>query len=261
MPLNFLLLRFLIKIFLLVLCFQMLGNILYAQVVISGTVFDSSKINYVPGVSVYNNEGKFTLTDSMGRYSLPVTEKDSISFIFRNKSTQKFAVRTIADQSHFDISLRVNYKGKYSTLKEVVVFGKTYREDSIENRETYAKVFNFQKPTIRSSISPSGVPGADVDEIINMFRFKRNKRLKAFQLRLEQEEQEKYITFRFNRTIVQKLTHLGGPQLDMFMIKYRPTYEFANNADELSFNQYILNCSYKYKIELLQQGGAPKQKL
>ena len=90
-----------------------------------------------------------------------------------------------------------------------------------------------------------------------MFRFKRNKRLKSFQLRLEQEEQEKYITFRFNKTLVKKITHLEGQQLDTFLIKYRPTYEFVSNADEITFNQYILNCSYKYKIEILQQ-NAPK---
>jgi len=228
-----------------------------AQFVLSGTVFDSSKINYVPGVTVVSKEGRFTQTDSMGRYSLPVTEKDSVSFIFRSKATQSFAVHTIPDPSHFDISLRVNYKGKYSTLKEVIVFGKTWKQDSIENRETYAKVFNFEKPTLKTSISPSGVPGADLDELINIFRFKRNKRLKSFQIRLEKEEQEKYVSFRFNKTIVKRITHLEGKQLDVFMIKYRPDYEFTSNAGELDFNQYILNCSYKYRIELLQQ-SAPK---
>lgn len=212
----------------------------------------------MPGVTVVNKEGKFTMTDSMGRYSLSVTEKDSVSFIFRGKATQSFAVRSIPDVSHFDISLRVPYKGKYSTLKEVVVFGKTYREDSIENRETYAKVFNYEKPTLRTSVSPSGVPGADVDEIINMFRFKRNKRLKQFQVRLEKDEQERYVNFRFNKTLVKKLTHLEGAQLDTFMTRYRPDYEFTSNADEVTYNQYILNCYYKYRIELLQQ-GAPKK--
>lgn len=228
-----------------------------AQFVLSGTVFDSSKINYVPGVTVVSKEGRFTQTDSMGRYSLPVTEKDSVSFIFRNKATQSFAVHSIPDPSHFDISLRVNYKGKYSTLKEVIVYGKSFKEDSIENRQTYAKIFNFEKPGLKTSISPSGVPGADVDELINIFRFKRNKRLKSFQVRLEKEEQEKYVNFRFNKTMVKRLTHLEGKQLDVFMIKYRPDYEFTSNADELDFNQYILNCSYKYRLELLQQ-SAPK---
>ena len=254
---KLLLLRIFLKIFLLPLVCLVSAKTLPAQFILSGTVLDSSKINYVPGVMVFNKAGRFVLTDSVGRYSIAVTEKDSVTFFFRNKSTQKFAVQTIPDPSHFDISLRVPYKGKYSTLKEVVVFGKTFKEDSLQNREDYAKVFDFQKPTLRTSISPSGVPGADVDEIINMFRFKRNKRLKSFQLRLEQEEQEKYITFRFNKTLVKKITHLEGQQLDTFLIKYRPTYEFVSNADEITFNQYILNCSYKYKIEILQQ-NAPK---
>lgn len=250
--------RTFLKILLFLLFCQLPGQLLHAQFVLSGTVFDSSKINYVPGVTVVNKEGKFTLTDSLGRYNLTVTERDSVSFIFRNKATQSFAVRSIPDPSHFDISLRVTYKGKYSTLKEVVVFGKTYKEDSIENRETYAKIFNYEKPTLRTSVSPSGVPGADVDEIINMFRFKRNKRMKQFQVRLEKEEQERYVNFRFNKTLIKRLTHLEGQQLDTFITRYRPDYEFTSNADELIFNQYILNCYYKYRIELLQQ-GAPKQ--
>lgn len=249
--------RTLLKIPLFLIFCQLPGQGLHAQFVLSGTVFDSSKINYVPGVTVINKAGKFTLTDSLGRYSLTVTERDSVSFIFRNKATQSFAVRSIPDPSHFDISLRVTYKGKYSTLKEVVVFGKTYKEDSIENRETYAKIFNYEKPTLKTSVSPSGVPGADVDEIINMFRFKRNKRMKQFQVRLEKEEQDRYVNFRFNKTLIKKITHLEGQQLDTFMTKYRPDYEFTSNADELIFNQYILNCYYKYRIELLQQ-GAPK---
>ena len=48
---------------------------------------------------------------------------------------------------------------------------------------------------------------------------------------------------RFNKAIVKKITHLQGEQLDMFLVKYRPDYEFTSNADEFTFNKYILNCS------------------
>lgn len=233
------------------------GNALLAQFLLSGTVYDSSKINYVPGVTVSNKQGNTVVTDSMGKYSIWVNEKDSVTFTFRNKSTQKFAVQTVADPSRFDISLRVKYKGKYSTLKEVIVHTKSYREDSIENRETYADIYNYQKPGITSTLSPSGMAGADVNELINIFRFKRNKRLKNFQVRLENQEQEKYVSYRFNKTLIKKLTQLEGQQLDNFMIIYRPDYEFTSLADELVFNQYILNCSYKYKIDLLKQ-DSPK---
>ncbi len=239
-------------------CFICKAVWLPAQMILGGTVYDSSKINYVPGVKVTNTAGSFTYTDSLGRYSLAVAEKDSITFTFRNKSTQKFAVQTVTDPNNFNISLMVPYKGKYSTLKEVIVHTKTYREDSIENRETYARIFGFQKPSLQTSIAPSGMVGADVDALYNMLKFRKNKSMKKFQLRLENEEQEKYVSYRFNKTLVKRITHLEGEQLNMFLIKFRPSYEFTSQANELIFNQYILNCSYKYKIELLQQ-AAPKQ--
>ncbi len=231
---------------------------LSAQFILSGTVFDSSKINYVEGVRVVSTGGLFTVTDSMGVYHLKVTEKDSVSFNFRNKPTQKFPIKTIPDPSHFDISLRITVRGKYSTLKEVVVYAKSFREDSIENRQTYANIFNYRKPGLQTSTNPDGVVGADVNELINLFRFKRNKRLHAFQKRLEQQEEDHYVNYRFNKTQVRRITQLQGDQLDSFMVRYRPSYEFTSNASEMQFNQYILNCLYKYKIYLLQQ-DAKKQ--
>ena len=223
-----------------------------AQFIVSGTVFDSSKINYVPDVRVISTGGLFAITDSMGRYSLMVNEKDSITFSYHNKPTQKYAVKTIPDLNHYDISLHVIYKGKYSFLKEVVVFSKSHRQDSIENRQTYADVFSYRKPGIQTSIAPGGGVGANVDELINIFRFRRNKRLRKFQLRLEQEEQEKYVSYRFNKNLVRRITHLQGEQLDTFLVQYRPDYDFLMNAGELQLDQYILNCSYNYKIELLR---------
>lgn len=224
-----------------------------AQFTVTGTVFDSTKRNYVENVQVESTGGHFTYTDSMGRYKIQVTERDSLSFIYKNKPTQKFVVRNIPDINQFDISLRVHVKGGYSTLKEVVVFARSYKQDSIENRQIYGDVYNFRKPTIRTSVSPSGAVGADVNEIINMFRFKRNKRLKAFQARLELQEQDKYVSYRFNKNFVRRITQLQGAQLDTFMVRYLPTYEFASTADVVTFNNYILNASYAFKIELLKQ--------
>ena len=223
-----------------------------AQFLLSGTVYDSSKINLVEGVRVVSTGGLYTVTDSMGSYHLMVNEKDSVSFFFHNKPTQKFAVKSVADPSRFDISLRVTVKGKYSTLKEVVVHTRSYRQDSLENREAYADIFEYRKPGIRPSMS-DGVVGADVDELINMFRFKRNRRLHAFQVRLEAAEQEKYVNYRFNKNLVRRITQLQGAQLDSFMVHYRPSYDFVSMADEISFDQYVLNSSYQFKMNLLRQ--------
>lgn len=239
-----------------ILVYCLCAHTLAAQNTISGTVLDSSRINFVPGVRVINNAGQFALTDSLGKYTITVAEKDSLAFIFNGKSTIKFPVHNVNDPRHFDIALQVPYKGKFKVLKEVIVHTRSYREDSAENRQTYAKIFNYSKPTLETSITPGGGVGADVNEIINMFRFKRNKMMKNFQLRLEEQEQDKYVNYRFNKTLVKRITHLEGEQLNMFMLLYRPGYEFASNASELAFNQYILNCYYKYKVELLKKGAA-----
>ena len=132
-------------------------------------------------------------------------------------------------------------------MKEVVVYSKNYKQDSSENRENYGEVFSFKKQGIQTSISPGGGVGLDANAIINAFRFKRNKRLKAFQQRLEEDEKEKYINYRFNKIFVRRITQLQSPALDSFLVWYRPTYEFAAISSEIEFNQYILNASYHFK--------------
>ena len=220
---------------------------LHAQITVSGIVFDSSKINYVENVRVVSTGGMFAITDSLGKYSVMADENDSLVFYYNNKPTQKFVVRSITDPSNFNISLRITVKGKYHLLNEVIVFSKSYKQDSLENRQTYADVFDYKKPGISTSVTPGGGVGADVNELINVFRFKRNKRLKAFQRRLEIEEQEKYINYRFSKVFIKRITGLTGVYLDTFMIWYRPAYEFARNSNELVFNQYILNAFYQFQ--------------
>lgn len=246
--------QLLLKSLLLLLLFFFSSGVIHAQLTVTGTVFDSAKRNYVQDVQVLTTGGKYIMTDSMGRYKISVTEKDSLSFIYQNKSTLKFPVSQIKNLKEFDISLHVNVKDGIKTLKEVVVFSKTHQQDSAENRELYAKYFNFRKPGIRTGISPSGVAGADVNEIINLFRFQRNKRLKTLQARLEQQEEDAYVRDRFNKRFVERITQLKGTELDSFMVRHLPTYEFASTADEVTFNRYVLNSSYLFKLDVLKHG-------
>lgn len=226
------------------------------QVTVTGTVYDASKKNYVENVMVQSSNGKFAISDTLGNYKIDVSEDDSLSFIYQDKPTQKFAVAQIPDLLHFDISLHIQVKSRYNTLKEVVVIAKSYQQDSAENRELYTDFYNYRKPTIRTGISPDGAVGADLDEIINMFRFKRNRRLQAFRNRLEQQEQDKYVAWRFNKKFVGRITQLKDTELDSFMLRYLPTYDFTSTADEVTFNRYILNASYAFKFQLSKQANS-----
>jgi len=224
-----------------------IANTAAAQTLVSGTVLDNSKINFVEAVGVMSTSGRIAVTDSLGKYSIQTTTDDSLYFIYNNKPTQKFAVNKIPNTAQFDISLHIPVKSRYSLLKEVVVYSKNYKQDSAENRENYGEVFSYKKAGIQTSIGPGGGVGLDANELINAFRFKRNKRLKAFQKRLEEDEQEKYINYRFNKIFVRRVTQLQSPALDSFLVWYRPTYEFTSTSSEVEFNQYLLNASYHFK--------------
>lgn len=219
-----------------------------APVRISGRVFDMSQSNPMQSVSVQTNSGAGTVTDSLGRYTIVVPETDSIWFSYLGKPTPKYSVQSIRNIQNFEVALHVNI----TELKQVMVKPRNYRADSIQNRLDYAKAFNFEKPGVSTSLNPNGGVGLDINEFINMFRFRRNRSMVAFRERLEREEIEKYIDHRFSRALVIKLTKLKGADLDTFMARYRPPLFLVQNATEYEFQLYIKNSYEKFhKLQLI----------
>ena len=222
-----------------------------AQYKIRGTVFDSTRTNPVAFVSVISTSGKGTVTNTSGEYEIDVAEKDSIWFSYLNKPTVKFPVLKIATPLSFDISLRVNV----TVLKEVKIRPRNYRQDSIQNREDYAKIFNYRKPGLSMVTPQYGVgAGFDINEIINVFRFRRNRNIKSFQDRLLAQEEEKFVDHRFSKGLVRRLTHISNDnELDSFMQTFRPPYLFAVMTNDYDFQKYI-----KDSFERFKRGLAPQ---
>jgi len=161
----------------------------------------------------------------------------------------KYPVDTITHPQNFDVALYVDVRW----LPEVKVRTSDYRYDSIQNRLEYAKIFNFKKPGLKlSQTAPSSyVPGSltvgfDLDEIINAFRFRRNRQILSFQQRLIQDEQDKYIDHRYSKYLVKRLTNLDGKELENFMVIYRPTYEEVQGMNDLELGYYIEQCYKNY---------------
>ncbi|HUQ65253.1 MAG TPA: hypothetical protein VM101_03815 [Flavitalea sp.] len=216
-----------------------------AQIRVSGKVYDISKYRPLEAVSVLTTSGSGTVSDSLGRYSIIVKETDSIWFSYLNRPTPKYPVRSILNYQNFEISLHVNS----TELKEVKIMPRNYRLDSIQNRNEYAKAFNFHKPGFGTSINPGpgGGVGLDIGELVHMFQFRRNKRMLAFQERLLQEEEDNYIDHRFSRALIIKLTGLHGDPLNNFIKIYRPAIEFVETSSDYEFQDYIKKCFSHYQ--------------
>ena len=198
----------------------------------------------IEGVSVMSTSGIGTVTNATGNYSLVTGDKDSIYFSYLNKSTMKFPVAAIAGQNGFDISINM----PTNVLAPVQVMPPSYKRDSAQNRQDYAKAFDFRKPGlgITSAAGGAGV-GLDLDQLINVFRFRRNRSMLAFQKRLLQEEEDKFVDHRYTKATVRKVTLLTGKELEYFMHLYRPTYEFTALANDYDFLEYIKQCYMQYR--------------
>ena len=220
-----------------------------AQVMVSGTVYDSSKLYVVPDVEVHNSSGSITLTDSSGKYNIVANKGDSISFYYNGKYTLKFPVDKMQDYQAFDISLRVKVTDKYKLLKGVTVFSNSYRMDSLENRETYAKVFGNSKPGLKSTYDPGGAAGLDIGELVGVFQFRKNKHRLAFQNRLIEEEEDKYVDHRFSIRTIERITGLKSPESEEYRKQFRPNYYFTSTSTLAQFYEYILKTSYRFKQE------------
>ena len=221
----------------------------HAQLMVSGTVFDSSKLYTVPDVQVHNSSGSISYTDSTGRYKIATTENDSISFYYNGKYTVKFPVAKMQDYQAFDISLKVKVTDKYKLLKGVTVFSNTYTFDSLENRERYSKVFGSSKPGLKSTYDSGGAAGLDIGELVGVFQFRKNKHRLAFQNRLIEEEEDKYVDYRFSIRTIERITGLKSPESEEYRKLFRPNYEFTANSTLEQFYQYILSTSYRFKQE------------
>jgi hypothetical protein len=226
----------------------------YAQYKVKGTVYDSSRAYPLEAVTVLTTSGKGALTDINGNYQIDVGEKDSIWFSYLGKATMKYSVLKMIDPLHFDISLRINV----TVLRNVTITPRNYRLDSIQNRRDYAKIFNYERPKLKPTLGggPGGVGvGFDLDEIVRMFQFRKNKNMLMAQQRLLQQERDKFIDHRFSKQLVRRLTALSGEKLDSFMVVYRPTYEFTLITSDYDFQSYIKKC-----FEDFTAGEAKKEK-
>jgi plasmid maintenance system killer protein len=215
---------------------------------IEGNVYDFTYRQPMPTVFVYSSSGQYAITDSAGKYSIPVNEKsDSIWFSYNGKNTVKYPIDTIKNPVQFDIGLHVNIPFPSNWLRPITVYTKNYRIDSIQNRIDNEKLFGYEKPGLAPA-TIGGLSGFDLDQIIESFNFRKTRRMERHRNMLIEDEQRKYIDHRFTKKLVKQLTPItDDARLDDFMKWARPDYELLISMNDLQFGQYIQKMYKKYR--------------
>jgi hypothetical protein len=219
-----------------------------AQITVKGTVFDSSGVYPVQFVSVLSTSGVGSITDANGDYSITVNDQDSIWFSYLEKPTRKFAVKSIKTPYAFNVSLQTFIQ----LLPGVKARVRNYRRDSIQNRQDYAKYFDYQKPGLKVNSLSDGTVGFDLDEIINSFRFKKNRQMLSFQNRLISQEQDAFIKHRFSKALIRRITQADNDSIiSRFIILYQPSFLFTSTASDYTFHKYIKDSYERFKKGLV----------
>jgi hypothetical protein len=226
----------------LLLVFSMEGS---AQDVLMGKVFKKGSAETLMSVSIQNySHKKYTQSDPGGNFRIPATEGDTVLFSSAGYKPDTLIVR---NYMYFD-GFVVSMEPKVVALTAVRVgAASNYEQDSTERWKDYDGL-NPKTPTrlldkIDKTRQGDGV-GISFTPRLYSSEDKQKVRLKK---RLDEQEEDYYVDFRFSPEYVTKLTKFQGDTLKRFMMMYRPTYAFCRSASTVDMLLYINDSLIKFR--------------
>ena len=212
-----------------------------AQTQIKGQVLDQASKKGLEKVSILNrNTKQATETDADGNFTITAKIGDVIIYQLLGYQT--------------DTALLVNSKKverflrpTSNTLNTVNISGE------VDVKAQYADVYNKANPVLLT-------PGRGLRFYPSSFFGKEGKNARRLKKIIESDEVEKEIDKRFNAVTVTALLPIKQPELDAFLVLYRPDIKFAVNADSDDFRFYLLEAYEKFKALPADQKTLPKLK-
>jgi len=197
-----------------------LGNTIYGQILVKGTVFDGGSDTRLSDVFVRDVTNKqITLTDKSGKFEIKSETGHLLIF-----SSPGFV-----DDTLYLVDLtqkRIELKTETISLREVNISAQRLAFDP---HKEYPDVYTKSKVYPLSPTSWFSKESRDA------------RRLKRY---FAHEEEERKVDQVFNSVYVSTLVPLRGQDLADFMTLYRPNYAFVTSNNAESLTVYI-NDSYK----------------
>ncbi len=131
-----------------------------------------------------------------------------------------------------------------STLENVTIISSynRYQNDSVARRK------NFLQTVGENKVNAVGKTNSDKDFgiAVNLDHFKKAEKNKRRARSLfEITEEEAYINFRWNDSVVEKYTNLSNDELTAFIQKSRPTYTWLRKHTSEEDLLYYINSQLK----------------
>jgi hypothetical protein len=230
--------RYIFYLFVLLLGGSVAAN---AQQFLTGKVYVKGSSDTLISVSIHNiTSQRYDLSDEDGSYRVQAAPGDHIAFSSVGHKADTVTVTASILTASYPVYLEI----KPQTLATVRVEYNNYQLDSMDRRTEYAWVYNRgTTPRLEKTRQGDGV-GVEM----NIFRHSSSeeKQRERLEKRLQREEQDYYIDFRYNKDYVAKITKLQGDSLKTFMKKYRPSYDYCRKAAMVDILVYINDCYKQY---------------
>ena len=206
---------------------------------IEGIVFDKETKERIAIVDIKNvTTGQSIYNNLKGEFNIEANDGDILIF-----SKQYYFSDTIKVLNHN--SQAIYLKRSSIQLQQVNIRDSavTPEQKLAATKRDYTKIYGVLSDKDLLSVSPGSGAGISIDALWNMFS-REGKNAQHLRDEIQQDYYQNVIDYRFNRTLVNRITGLKDGQLTSFMQRYRPGYWFAANASEYDFDTYI-KANYK----------------
>lgn len=206
---------------------------------VDGIVFDKETKERIALVNVKNiTTGSSVYNNLKGEFSIEANDRDILIF-----SKQYYYSDTIKVLNHD--SQAVYLKPSSIQLKQVDIRDSmvTPEQKLAATKRDYTKIYGVLSDKDLLSVSPGSGAGISIDALYNMFS-REGRNAQHLRDEIQADYYQNVIDYRFNRSLVNRITGLKDGQLTSFMQRYRPGYWFVVNASDYDFDTYIKN-NYK----------------
>ncbi len=216
-------------------CFCLCSLVGSAADQIKGVVIETSTGKPMAGVYIENVDAHTLMTtDSTGSFAVTVARGQLIEFKKTGFRTQRWKVPTEGIiPPYFKVYLQIEVE------QPAYVFEgppKNWREDSLRYARFYERELKFPK---MSTLDMINHPFSAMS--------KQSQQIWAFQKEYAWFQQEKYIDYTFNKTIVTNLTGLTGDSAAAYVRMFRPSYEQLRSMKEYDFYAFITRTVQMYR--------------